>query len=205
MTEKSVKHTKLNALILVGGKSKRMGYDKSSINYHGKAQWEHLVALLENQVEKVYISVRANQEFEYPHLITDKEKNLGPFGAILTALDAYQKEAFLVIATDLPFIDRKTIELLIKNRDTEKFATALKTTNKDYPEPLACIWEPKALPILEQFYQNNIYKPIQVLKEVPIQTVIVADKIVQNINTQVEFRDLKRNKKHLGDDLLSDI
>ncbi len=205
MTEKSIKHTKLNALILIGGKSTRMGYDKSRISYHGKPQWEYLIQLLKHEVDKVYVSVRKNQKIAYSNIIIDKEKNLGPFGALLSALEEYPNEAFLVIATDLPFIDQKTIQLIIEHRDKSKFATALKTKNKDYPEPLACIWEPEALPTLKEFYKDKIYKPIQVLKNMPIRTILVNDKIVQNINTKSEYETLKKSKKHLPNDPPSDI
>jgi len=205
MKQKQNTHTKLNALILIGGKSTRMGYDKSAIKYHGKAQWKHLVDILENQVDKVYVSVRKKQKIEYPFIIEDKEENLGPFGAILTALEAKPEEAFLVIASDLPFLDKKMIELLIESRDTTKWATALKSINKDYAEPLACIWEPEVLSRLQTFYNKKIYKPIQVLKQIPIKTLSVEDRNVQNINTAMEYEQFKRNKKHLPDDLLSDI
>lgn len=205
MKQKQKTRTKLNALILVGGKSTRMGYDKSALNYHGKAQWKHLVDILEDLVAKVYVSIRPKQKIEYPFVIEDKEENLGPFGAILTALETKPDEAFLVIASDLPFLNQKMIELLIENRDMTKWATALKSKNKDYAEPLACIWEPEVLSSLQTLYHKKIYKPIQVLKQIPIKTLLVEDRIVQNINTAMEYEQLKRNKKHLPDDLLSDI
>ncbi len=179
---------KLNALILIGGKSKRMGSDKSVLEYYGKPQWEYLVEILQKYVDQVYISVRPNQIIDYPNLIIDKETGLGPFGAILTALETKPDEAFLVIATDLPFIDKNIIELLISSRDKDKYATTLQAKNKDYPEPLATIWEPKALTPLQKSYQKKIYKPIQVLKVIEIKTVIVDDYIVKNINTNSEYQ-----------------
>lgn len=197
MQQASKSYAKLNALILIGGTSKRMGSDKSVIDYHGKPQWEHLVDLLQNQVDKIYISARPNQQITYPNIITDKEAGLGPFGAILSALDSKPGEAFLVIATDLPYIDKTTIKLLIRNRDLTKSATALKAKNKDYPEPLATIWEPKSLAVLKNFYENKIYKPIQILKEIPLKTITVNDAILENINTESEYLQVKDklNKK----------
>lgn len=187
----SLHTTKLNALILIGGKSKRMGADKSLLDYHGKPQWQHTVSLVKNLVDTVYISVRENQEVNYPNLLIDKVAGIGPFGAILTALETYPNQAFLVVATDLPFMDKKTIELLVSNRDTTQFATALQGESKDYPEPLVCIWEPKALPILQDYFQKKIYKPIQVLKNMDTKLIKVSDKIIQNINTLEGFRKVR--------------
>ncbi len=183
---------KLNALILIGGHSKRMGKDKSLIDYHGEPQWQHTVSLVENLVDTAYISVRKNQEVPYPNLLVDKVAGIGPFGAILTAFEAYPNEAFLVLATDLPFIDKKTIELLISERNPNKFATALQGESKDYPEPLVCIWEPKVLPVLQDFFQKELYKPIQVLKHISTNIVEVSDQLVQNINTLEGFNKVRK-------------
>ena len=188
MQNTSIKTSKLNALILIGGKSKRMNTDKSKLEYHGIPQWEYLVNLLHDFVDTVYISIRANQKLNYPNLITDKVAGLGPFGAIQTALETKPNEAFLVLATDLPFINKKSIELLVKNRDINKAVTALQAKNKEDPEPLASIWEAKSLSTIQNFYKNGIYNPIQVLKNIPVKKIIVADQIVQNINTDMEYQ-----------------
>jgi len=189
----SLHTTKLNALILIGGKSKRMGADKSLLDYHGKPQWQHTVSLVKNLVDTVYISVRENQEVNCPNLLVDNVAGIGPFGAILTALETYPNQAFLVVATDLPFMDKKTIEILVSNRDTTQFATALQGESKDYPEPLVCIWEPKALPILQDYFQKKIYKPIQVLKNMDTKLIKVSDKIIQNINTLEGFQRVRKD------------
>ena len=186
---------KLNALILIGGQSKRMGKDKSLLDYHGKPQWQHSVSLVEDLVDKTFISVRANQQVDYPSLLVDKIAGIGPFGAILTALESYPNRAFLVLATDLPYIDQKALKKLISKRDATKYATALQGNNKDYPEPLACIWEPKALPILQEYLQKKIYKPIHVLKNIPTQIIEVSDKFVQNINTLEGFKRVRNDLK----------
>lgn len=193
MSHSNSKIPRLNALILIGGQSTRMGVDKSIISYHGKPQWQYLANVLEYFIEKVYISVRTDQVLDYPNLITDIETGLGPFGGILSALEEKPNEAFLVIATDLPFIDHNIIKLLIENRDPTTSATALQGKDNDYPEPLATIWEPKSITTLLKFYEKGVYKPIQVLKSVSIKKVIVPNEILQNINTDIEY---KKAKEH---------
>ena len=54
----------LNGLVLAGGKSKRMGRDKSSIQWHGKEQQYYMADLLKPQCNEVYISRRQEQEAE---------------------------------------------------------------------------------------------------------------------------------------------
>ena len=87
MSHLASKIPRLNALILIGGQSKRMGVDKSNLSYHGKSQWKYLVDVINIFIDEIYISVRADQVLDYPNLITDKEEGLGPFGGILSALE----------------------------------------------------------------------------------------------------------------------
>ena len=54
----------LNGLVLAGGKSLRMGYDKSSIEWHGKEQRYYMADLLKQYCDEVFISCRADQQNE---------------------------------------------------------------------------------------------------------------------------------------------
>ncbi|MGB1032768.1 MAG: NTP transferase domain-containing protein, partial [Flavobacteriales bacterium] len=63
---------KLNALILSGGKSTRMGTDKGALNYHGEPQRVHLEQLLEKHVHGVYHSVRSEQGLNLDNKIEDR-------------------------------------------------------------------------------------------------------------------------------------
>ena len=58
----------LKALILLGGKSSRMGEEKGLIQYHEKTQAEHLLLLLEELGLEVFLSVREEQKENYSFL-----------------------------------------------------------------------------------------------------------------------------------------
>ena len=59
----------LNALILVGGKSSRMGKDKSRISYHGVEQIQHVKNMTESLGLQTFISCRADQSEDMLSLI----------------------------------------------------------------------------------------------------------------------------------------
>lgn len=184
--------SQLFGLVLVGGQSTRMGRDKSMIDYHGQPQWQYAVDQLAPLVDKVFLSVRQGQTYDYPHLIADKYPGKGPFGALMTALETYPDTAFLVLATDIPKIDTSLLLKLIQARQTAKIATAFKGMSKAFAEPLICIWEPKALDSFHKNFQNKIFKIQNVLCTNYYKTVLVDDAIIQNINTLQDHKDYKK-------------
>ena len=120
----------LNGLILAGGKSLRMGVDKSTLQIHGKPQVAHLTAILEPFVEQVFISVRDEQK-NSTHLngleiITDEYKTASPLNGILSAMKTHPELSWLVIAVDMPNITADAIKILIQNRNKKSAATCLK-------------------------------------------------------------------------------
>lgn len=184
---------RLNGLVLAGGKSLRMGQDKGLLDYFGKSQRLYSIELLEKLNLKTFLSVRKEQNVELEKVIEDKLIGLGPFGAICSAFQYDPNKAWLVIATDLPYVDESLIRQLINKRDPSKVATALKGKNKNFPEPLITIWEPKAYPIMLQFLAQGLSCPRKVLINSDIKIVEVGDEYIVNVNTPEEFNSVKKD------------
>jgi len=187
----------LNGLVLAGGKSTRMGFDKSKANWSGREQRYHVAEMLKSLCEKVYISRSAEQqtvENSYPTL-TDTFIGLGPYGAILSAFREKPDEAWLVIACDLPLLDMDTLRYLVDNRDSSAIATAFGNGFENLPEPLITIWEPKSYPVLLSFLSQGYSCPRKVLINSDSRLLIAADKsALTNVNTP---EDLEKIRKYL--------
>src|SRR3954469_8700324 len=115
----------LNSLVLAGGKSVRMGYDKSSIAWHGKEQRYYMADLLKQFCHNVFISCRAEQQNEIESnykTLPDTFIDLGPYGAILSAFREKPGTAWLVVASDLPLLDPNALQLLIEHRNSSAVA-----------------------------------------------------------------------------------
>ena len=187
----------LNGLVLVGGKSERMGTDKSSLNYFGTSQREYLFDLLQNVVAgKVFISSRKEQDFSHQNLISDTFLGLGPFGGICSAFMQHPNNAFLVVATDLPFVDENLLNLLISKRNPAKIATTFIGKNNLFPEPLITIWEPKSYPVLLNYLSMGYSCPRKVLINSEVELVEVEENFLRNINTPDEFEQVKKELKN---------
>lgn len=183
----------VKGLILVGGKSTRMGYDKAKLNYHGKPQKENIKNIIENCGLKTFYSIGNNNIFKpSENEISDKFIDLGPFGGICSAFQQNPNTAWLVIATDLPFIDEEIIQLLLTKRNSSKAATCIKGKGKQFPEPLITIYEPKAYPILLQYLAQGYSCPRKMLINSDVEIIEVEDHFIQNVNTPEEFEKAKK-------------
>lgn len=180
----------LNALILAGGKSTRMGQSKATMVYQDTVQLERLGALLESKVDRVYVSCRKEQELqtEYPKLY-DRAENMGPLGAITTAFRSYPDQAWLVVACDLPLLDSDTIDHLIENRSSKHVATAFLNKDTGFAEPLITIWEPKSYMRMLQFEALGYSCPRKVLINSNTYLIEPIDsQKLMNVNTPEDFQ-----------------
>ncbi|RYU92589.1 molybdopterin-guanine dinucleotide biosynthesis protein MobA [Mucilaginibacter terrigena] len=187
----------LNGLVLAGGKSARMGFDKGTVNWYGKEQRYHMADLLKRHCDGVYIScrdVKQQQEISADYLsLPDTFTGLGPYGAILSAFREQPDSAWLVIACDLPLVDAQVVQHLVDNRNTATIATAYKSDYKDFPEPLITIYEPKSYPVLLQYLAQGYSCPRKVLINSDI-TLLQAPQpnALANVNTPEELERIKR-------------
>ena len=185
----------VKGLVLVGGKSIRMGQDKGFLDYFGKPQKEVAKELLEKHHLETFYGVQNASENK--NEISDTFLNLGPFGAICSAFQKDPNSAWFVLATDLPFLNDETIQLLLTHRNPSKVATAIKGKGKDFVEPLITIYEPKAYPILLQYLAQGYSCPRKILIDSEVEIVEVDPYFIQNINTPAEFEIAKRELNKL--------
>ncbi|MGI4022370.1 MAG: molybdenum cofactor guanylyltransferase [Janthinobacterium lividum] len=150
--------TALKGLVLAGGRSSRMGESKAEMNWHGKQQQYHLADLMASYCDDVFVSCRKDQtekiQSEYK-TIPDQYENAGPFEAILTAFEVYPDCAWMIMACDVPLLDRSTLDNLIEQRDQTKIATVFKSPWDGLPEPLTGIWETESYLLLKYNYQQE--------------------------------------------------
>ena len=182
----------INGLILTGGKSERMNLDKGAIEYHqGISQIEYTKNLLSPYCNDIYISCREDQselDFLQGHnLLFDSFPSVGPSTGILSAQFFDQSSAWIVIACDLPYLEKDTIAQLIQSRNPFKLATCFLNPKKNWPEPLCAIYEPKSYLKLMQYFAQNRPCPRKVLFNSNIQSLTLTNQnALENVNTPIE-------------------
>lgn len=182
----------MNGLILIGGKSSRMGTDKSLLNYHGTSQREYLFQLLSKFCSRVYFSSRQEQGLS-EHVIIDTLA-ISPISGILSALEYDHQTAWLVLACDMPLVSEESLKILIEHRNPEKIASAFYNPEIKAPEPLITIYEPKAFALLNEYIKAGNKSPKVFLQNNDVQLIYTDKKgFLKNVNTREEFDSYKPN------------
>ncbi len=179
----------LSGVVLAGGKSTRMGVDKSGIGYHGRPQLEIAADLLAGQCDRVYISVAAEPQkgTNGSTTLSDRFIGFGPSGGILTALHERPDSAWMVLGCDLPLMTADDLSQLVDERDALRPATAFRSPSGDLPEPLAAIYEPRMLSLFHQAFAMDITCPRKVLIRSRARLVTPGNpEAVMNANTPAD-------------------
>lgn len=157
----------LYGLILAGGESRRMGSDKALLQHDGRSQLEHVADLLERITDRVFVSVRADQQNEPERKrhaqIVDRFEGIGPVAGILSAMLEYPQADWLVVACDLPNVDAATLSCLLDKRsDTQPF-TAYRSSHDGLPEPLCALYRAGSDGLIRAFVDDGVVCPRKIL------------------------------------------
>lgn len=136
----------MNALIIAGGFSSRMGRDKAEIiRPDGARQLDHVAALLRTVCDQAWIAIRPGADLKTTlPLIEDRRPGLGPLAALESAF-LHQAGPWLVVACDLFLLDETTLRFLMEKRDPTRLATAFRNRLDGRAEPLCAIYESDGL------------------------------------------------------------
>lgn len=178
----------LNGLVLAGGRSIRMGFDKSEIQYYDVPQKIHMASLINGFCKQTFISQR-DEDIDLPFpVIADSFMGLGPFGGLLSAFRKDPNKAILSMPCDTPLINKETIKKLVENRDASKVATCFYNESTAFPEPLITIWEPRAYPVLLHFLSMGYSCPRKILINSDIKEVKLENQeVISNVNTPEDY------------------
>ena len=179
----------MDALILAGGKSSRMGgKHKGSLKIGDENFTQRLVSELKPCVENLFLSYgeTVQQEICDCHIIQDEYKDCGPMGGIYTGLKFCESEILLVVACDMPLLKWEIFEILQKNLDD---CDAVIPIVVGKINPLAAIYRKKIFPVFENCLQEKNYRLRSALEKANVHYINmdIFAKYFQNVNTEEDY------------------
>lgn len=192
----------IEAFILVGGKSSRMGRDKALLEISGKPLAARTAEMVKPLVASVMLigEPRRQTELGLP-VIADRWPGAGPLGAIATALLGTTKLWALILACDLPYLNAKWIQSLCERALAAEpnFCDALVPSSENGLEPLCAIYRAAAGGTLARAVENGTRKVTNGLALLKIQAIPEAEwsrfssdrKLFNNLNTWQDYLDAR--------------
>ena len=195
---------KITGIILAGGKSSRMGRDKSFIRLGNK----ELIGVVIDKLEALFkdLIIVTNNPPRYQkyalRTVTDVLKGRGPLGGIYAGLLASDSPYNFVVACDMPNLNPELIKYMIKEKNG--FDVVVPHLKKGYEALFAVYSKSCIMPIYEAIRSENLrvrdfFKKVNVreLKEGEIKRFGSPDILFMNINTPLDYTklslsDLKR-------------
>jgi molybdenum cofactor guanylyltransferase len=135
----------MNAFVLAGGQSTRMGRDKALIEFHGRPLIEHaLVKLRALGFAPAIIGNRFDLE-KYSRIVPDNYPGSGPLAGIETGLSVSDADLNLFLPVDLPLLPIEFLRWMVI-RALESSALATIPRLQGHPQPLCAIYHKALLP-----------------------------------------------------------
>ncbi|MCB8926325.1 MAG: molybdenum cofactor guanylyltransferase [Ardenticatenaceae bacterium] len=160
----------LTVAIMAGGQSSRMGKDKSFVLFEGRPMIEVVIDAVAGLGDEMLLIT--NKPDEYAHLnlpmVSDVYPDHGSLGGIFTAVYAASHPHTLVVACDMPWLNRSLLEHMIALRES---ADVIVPRWEKYPEPLHAIYSKACLNPIEAKLKEKRLKITGFFGEVDVQFV----------------------------------
>ena len=143
-------------LILAGGESRRMGFDKATLEIGGSTLLQRSMDVLCNVFPKVLLSVRKKRRetSQPPSLqqVYDDPSMAGPLAGLHSGLSEAQTPWIFALAVDMPFI---TPEIVMRLAGWRSDCQAVVPVVEGYPQPLAAYYALDALPTVRMVLRGS--------------------------------------------------
>jgi molybdenum cofactor guanylyltransferase len=189
----------VEAFILVGGASSRMGKDKSQLRFGGRTSVQIIAAELQTVARSV-MTVGAQGPLAGNLLnIADSRPNWGPLAGIQAALGHAGSEYCLIVACDFPFVTGQLFGTLLHCMNESDALVPLQSDGR--LQPLCAVYRRSpCLPAAEKAMNLGAHSPRALLDLIKVQYVAFnevsdldgSEYFFFNVNTSDNYERAKR-------------
>lgn len=159
----------ISAVILAGGKARRMGGQDKGLQILGKQSLiEHVINRLQPQIHQISINTNRNQteyaKFGFPVFSDELPDFQGPLSGMLTALEKTKSDFILFTPCDTPFFPMNLLDKLrsaVKN-DRTLIAYAC---DEEREHPVFCLMSVQLKEKLRHYLASGERRLLQFMKE----------------------------------------
>lgn len=181
--------TSVAAFVLVGGKSSRMGQDKSALQVNGRTLLERAVQIAQAASKDVRLLGNPAQKTRLT-VVPDRFPGCGPLAGIDAALAATEAELNFILSVDTPFVPLEFVRYLVDRACAGEALVTYPRLVSGY-QPLCAVYRKQFGPIAEAALRDGQYKidPLFsrvatcILDDMELRKLGFGDEIFDNLNT----------------------
>jgi molybdopterin-guanine dinucleotide biosynthesis protein A len=183
---------KMPAVIFAGGKSSRMGEDKSQLAFAGyDSLSEYQYSRLDTLFEKVYLSAKSDK-FDFKcEIVPDNYEVHSPLAALISVFENLDVPELFILSVDAPFVDKDVIERLMK--EERKGYDIIIAESPHGVEPLCGIYKRSILPEAKRMLEKEEHRLTMLLENLQTKRVRFQTKApFLNLNRPEEYQEALR-------------
>jgi molybdopterin-guanine dinucleotide biosynthesis protein A len=189
----------VTGFVLAGGKSTRMGEDKALVQLKGRALLDRALDLVRTLTPEVVIVGERSRFSNFGTVVEDTFRERGPLAGIHAALTASATELNLILALDMPFVERGFLKYLVREASgTDALVTVPRTTAGW--QPLCAVYRRAFASLAERALlqgQNKIdtlFNGLRVLiiDEKELERRGFSEAMFRNLNTRQDLEKARR-------------
>ncbi|MDI6900849.1 MAG: formate dehydrogenase accessory sulfurtransferase FdhD [Anaerosomatales bacterium] len=188
--------------VLAGGRSLRMGIDKTLLPMDGEPLVSRVAAAVDSVCAHTIVVTNRPEALEgitLPagvRIAQDEVAYQGPLGGLATALDVAEDEWVLAVAADMPWLSADVVRKLWDARDGAQVVIPVSSKGS---EPLLALYHRDCLPVAREVLASGRRRLLAILPsvkvvEVPVEELRDVDpqlKSLVNVNTPDELAEVR--------------
>jgi molybdopterin-guanine dinucleotide biosynthesis protein A len=176
--------------VLAGGRSSRMGVDKARLKVDDQPLLLRTVNLLRAHLDWVaVVGPVGRYEFIQDPVVPDHWPGKGPLAALLTGLEHSSSEWNVFLACDLPLLDGRFIDLLIRSATASQSQAVIPRTRDGWQPLCAAYHRTCAFPIRAALGEGELTVVsvlprlrVEVINEEHLARAGLGEEIFENLN-----------------------
>ncbi len=192
----------ITGFILAGGRSTRMGEDKTVLDWHGRPLLDHMLDVARSIAAGVRVVGSRAGLCDYGGVIEDIYPDRGPLAGIHAALSASTTELNLILAVDMPFIEPAFLEYLAAQaRAAAAVVTAPRIAGRW--QPLCAVYHRSFVESAERALHSGRNKidvlfdkvPVRAVDDAELMRLAFPDAMFENLNTRQQYEQARTQRR----------
>ncbi len=197
--------SKITGVILAGGRSSRMGFNKADAEVNGETMLKIMIEKLREVTPNIIVS---SGSISYPNIpwlqIPDEFPQNGPMGGIYSVLKASTSSLNLIVSCDIPLVSVSLLKYIVSEAKENGALLTVPVDCTGSPQMLCAVYHKDILPVLKQQIDLNQLKMRSLLDLVSVEYINITKEHplynendfinVNNASTLQVVRELWENK-----------